>query len=161
MEAFERSSLLVPCVLELAKESLTTVPARYTRPDQDPQITSYSSLPDVPIINIEKLVSGDQMELKKLDSACKEWRFFQVLNNTTSCETNRVTAGAFLRFPAVLDYPQDCLDNKLKPEEMAGKPKSKLENRQSELHHSSHAQSQISWAPLMLIQRTPTLQVKR
>ncbi|KAI8525758.1 hypothetical protein RHMOL_Rhmol13G0254900 [Rhododendron molle] len=77
-------SLLVPCVQELAKQSLTAVPARYIRPDQDPPITSYSSLPDVPIIDMEKLLSGDQMELKKLDSACKEWGFFQLINHGVS-----------------------------------------------------------------------------
>ncbi|KAI8525753.1 hypothetical protein RHMOL_Rhmol13G0254600 [Rhododendron molle] len=84
MEAFERSSLLVPCVQELAKESPTAVPTRYIRPDQDPPITSYSSLPDVPIIDMEKLLSGDQMELKKLDSACKDWGFFQLINHGVS-----------------------------------------------------------------------------
>lgn len=80
METFERPSLLVPCVQELAKESLTTVPARYVRPDQDTLLTSDSLVPDVPTIDMEKVLSGDQTELKKLDSACREWGFFQVLN---------------------------------------------------------------------------------
>ncbi|KAG5517117.1 hypothetical protein RHGRI_037768 [Rhododendron griersonianum] len=79
------SSLLVPCVQELAKESLTTVPARYIRHDQDPPITSYAtSIPDVPTIDMEKLLSGDHMELKKLDSASKEWGFFQLINHGVS-----------------------------------------------------------------------------
>ena len=73
-------SLLVPCVQELAKESLAMIPARYVRPDQDPPLTSYTtSGPEVPILDMENLLSGNQMELKKLDSACKEWGFFQVL----------------------------------------------------------------------------------
>ncbi|KAE9461982.1 hypothetical protein C3L33_06111, partial [Rhododendron williamsianum] len=79
------SSLLVPCVQELAKESLTTVPARYIRHDQDPPITSYAtSIPDVPTIDMEKLLSGDHMELKKMDSASKEWGFFQLINHGVS-----------------------------------------------------------------------------
>ncbi|XP_058196066.1 protein SRG1-like [Rhododendron vialii] len=79
------SSLLVPCVQELARESLTTVPGRYIRHDQDPPITSYAtSIPDVPTIDMEKLLSGDHMELKKLDSASKEWGFFQLINHGVS-----------------------------------------------------------------------------
>ncbi|XP_058196060.1 protein SRG1-like [Rhododendron vialii] len=79
------SSLLVPCVRELAKESPTIVPSRYIQRDQDPPITSYAtSIPDVPIIDMEKLLSGDHMELKKLDSASKEWGFFQLINHGVS-----------------------------------------------------------------------------
>ncbi|KAI8525760.1 hypothetical protein RHMOL_Rhmol13G0255000 [Rhododendron molle] len=78
-------SLPVPCVQELAKESPTIVPARYIQRDEDPPITSYpTSIPDVPIINMEKLLSGDHMELNKLDSASKEWGFFQLINHGVS-----------------------------------------------------------------------------
>ncbi|RVX10787.1 Protein SRG1 [Vitis vinifera] len=49
------SSLLVPSVQELAKDSLTTVPPRYLRPEQDPpfssQSTSQTPLPHIPIID--------------------------------------------------------------------------------------------------------------
>ncbi|KAG5517119.1 hypothetical protein RHGRI_037770 [Rhododendron griersonianum] len=69
----------------MAKESPTIVPARYIQRDQDPPITSYAtSIPDVPIIDMEKLLSGDHMELKKLDSASKEWGFFQLINHGVS-----------------------------------------------------------------------------
>ncbi|XP_059624006.1 protein SRG1-like [Cornus florida] len=85
------SSLLVPCVQELAKESLVTVPSRYVRDDQDPPLITpcTDSTRDVPIIDMENLLSGDhmEMELQKLDSACKEWGFFQVINHGVSSST--------------------------------------------------------------------------
>ncbi|GMP71999.1 hypothetical protein CsSME_00030201 [Camellia sinensis var. sinensis] len=78
------SSLLVPSVQELAKESLTTVPPQYVHHDhQNHPISSYGARcpDDVPIIDMDKLISGDHMdlELKKLNYASKEWGFFQVL----------------------------------------------------------------------------------
>ena len=75
------SSLPVPCVQELAKEALTTVPPRYVRLDQDPPFVSdSSSLPKVPVIDMQSLTSEDLMdkELEKLHHACKHWGFFQV-----------------------------------------------------------------------------------
>ena len=77
------SSLLVPCVQELAKEPLTTVPPRYVRVDQDPPVVSNtSSLPQVPVIDMQRLLSKDLIvndtELEKLHHACKHWGFFQV-----------------------------------------------------------------------------------
>ncbi|XP_059664697.1 protein SRG1-like [Cornus florida] len=84
------SSILVPCVQELAKEPLVTIPSRYVRDDQDPPITpSTASTCDVPIIDMENLLSGDhtELELKKLDSACKEWGFFQVISHGVSSST--------------------------------------------------------------------------
>ncbi|CAL5410071.1 unnamed protein product [Camellia sinensis] len=76
------SSLLVPSVQELATESLTTVPPRYVRHDhQNHPISSYGSRcpNDVPIIDMDKLISGDHMdlELNKLNYASREWGFFQ------------------------------------------------------------------------------------
>uniref|UniRef100_A0A7N2LS88 Non-haem dioxygenase N-terminal domain-containing protein n=1 Tax=Quercus lobata TaxID=97700 RepID=A0A7N2LS88_QUELO len=74
------SSLPVPCVQELAKEALTTVPPRYVRLDQDPPFVSdTSSLPKVPVIDMQSLTSKDLMdrELEKLHHACKHWGFFQ------------------------------------------------------------------------------------
>ncbi|KAA8519575.1 hypothetical protein F0562_013801 [Nyssa sinensis] len=99
------SSLLVPCVQELAKESLPTVPSRYVRPHQDPPITSGTvTFPDVPIIDMESLICGDVMEieLKKLDSACKEWGFFQLINHgvsTSLLEKVRIEIQEFFNLP--------------------------------------------------------------
>ncbi|KAL1337043.1 hypothetical protein AAHE18_10G106700 [Arachis hypogaea] len=76
------SSLLVPCVQELAKESITQVPDRYLVPKQDTLIIpKTSSFLQVPIIDLNKLLSEDAFELHKLDHACKEWEFFQLINH--------------------------------------------------------------------------------
>ncbi|CAK9171012.1 unnamed protein product [Ilex paraguariensis] len=80
-------SLEVPFVRELAREQLGTVPPRYVRPVQDhPIISDNSSLPQVPIIDLQSLLSGDSkdLELEKLHRACKEWSFFQLINHEVS-----------------------------------------------------------------------------
>jgi hypothetical protein len=77
------TSLPVPCVQELAKETTATVPPRYVRPDQEPPNVSDStaSLPQVPVIDMQKLFSPEFMdsELDKMHHASKEWGFFQVI----------------------------------------------------------------------------------
>ncbi|GAV60671.1 2OG-FeII_Oxy domain-containing protein/DIOX_N domain-containing protein [Cephalotus follicularis] len=83
------SSLLVPCVQELAKESMTAIPARYIRPHQDQPMISdaiHSQTPQVPVIDMHKLLSLDSMdsELDSLHFACKEWGFFQLVNHGVS-----------------------------------------------------------------------------
>ena len=78
-------TLPVPCVQELAKKMITTVPPRYLRPELHPPLlninstSSFSSI-HVPVIDFNSLVSGDSMdlELEKLHCACKDWGFFQV-----------------------------------------------------------------------------------
>ncbi|XP_062161277.1 oxoglutarate-dependent flavonoid 7-O-demethylase 1-like [Alnus glutinosa] len=79
--------LPVPCVQELAKEPLDTVPPRYVRPDQDPPIISTtSSLPQLPVIDLQSLLPNEFMdsELEKLHHTCKEWGFFQLINHGVS-----------------------------------------------------------------------------
>ncbi|XP_043688294.1 protein SRG1-like [Telopea speciosissima] len=82
------ASLLVPSVQELAKEPLITVPPRYAHPDQDPPIiTDTASLPVVPVLDIQLLISEEptkDLELKRLDYACREWGFFQIVNHGIS-----------------------------------------------------------------------------
>ncbi|KAJ7978984.1 2-oxoglutarate (2OG) and Fe(II)-dependent oxygenase superfamily protein [Quillaja saponaria] len=64
------SSLLVPSVQELAKETLSTVPSRYVRLDQEPPIISkITSLPEVPVIDLTKLFSEDFKEFELEDVA--------------------------------------------------------------------------------------------
>ncbi|KAF8391138.1 hypothetical protein HHK36_023439 [Tetracentron sinense] len=78
------SSLPVPSVQELAKDPVMGVPLRYVRPDQDPPIVSDTTLaPEVPVIDVERLVSGESkdLELARLHSACKEWGFFQLVHH--------------------------------------------------------------------------------
>ncbi|KAK7407471.1 hypothetical protein VNO78_09422 [Psophocarpus tetragonolobus] len=76
------TSLPVPCVQELAKQRITKVPERYIRPNQEPSVAyDTKSLPQVPVIDLSKLLSEDANELEKLDHACKEWGFFQLINH--------------------------------------------------------------------------------
>ncbi|KAK7407472.1 hypothetical protein VNO78_09423 [Psophocarpus tetragonolobus] len=75
------TSLLVPSVHELAKQPITKVPERYVRVNQDPVISDTVSLPQVPVIDMNKLFSEDGTELEKLNQACKEWGFFQLINH--------------------------------------------------------------------------------
>ncbi|KAJ0081776.1 hypothetical protein Patl1_10083 [Pistacia atlantica] len=98
-------SLPVPSVQELAKEPLTTVPSRYVRSDQDPTSTSNAtSLPPLPAIDLQKLLSGDLMdlELDKLHHACKEWGFFQLINHGVSSslvEKMKIETQEFFNLP--------------------------------------------------------------
>ncbi|KAL0011519.1 hypothetical protein SO802_006627 [Lithocarpus litseifolius] len=99
------SSLPVPCVQELAKEALTTMPPRYVRLDQDPPFVSdTSSLPQVPVIDMQRLTSKDLMdkELEKLHHACKHWGFFQLINhgvNTSLLENVKSGIQEFFNLP--------------------------------------------------------------
>ncbi|KAL5715837.1 hypothetical protein ACHQM5_017605 [Ranunculus cassubicifolius] len=90
MEGYETvtfgKSLIVPSVQELARGKIDIVPPRYIRSDQD-AITlsdSSSSLTSVPIIDMETLLSGSKEELEKLDSASRDWGFFQVVKHGIS-----------------------------------------------------------------------------
>ncbi|XVE88716.1 hypothetical protein DITRI_Ditri19aG0091300 [Diplodiscus trichospermus] len=84
-----RSSLTVPCVQKLAKE-LTTIPSRYIRSNLEhllSDVADAGSMPQIPVIDLERLISEDtaDSELTKLDFACKEWGFFQLVNHGVSC----------------------------------------------------------------------------
>nr|GEZ37186.1 protein SRG1-like [Tanacetum cinerariifolium] len=82
-------SLSVPCVQELAKESLVEAPSRYVRPNQDPIFVSGLSATqtEVPIIDMQRLLSEESAnsELERLHIACKDWGFFQMINHGVSC----------------------------------------------------------------------------
>ncbi|XP_027362714.1 protein SRG1-like [Abrus precatorius] len=82
-------SLLTPSVKELSKEPLTKVPHRFFRPEIDPSIFSNSQFsPQLPVIDLNQLLSEGLKgpELQKLDIACKEWGFFQLINHGVSIE---------------------------------------------------------------------------
>lgn len=83
------SSLPVPCIQDLVKEPLTTIPPRYIRPDQQqqqPVVSNLDSEIEFPIIDMLSLLSQETMEpeLAKLDSASREWGFFQLVNHGVS-----------------------------------------------------------------------------
>ncbi|KAL8088547.1 protein SRG1-like [Apium graveolens] len=75
-------SLPVPSVQELAKKKqLKAVPSRYVRTDQDPIISDSKIALQIPVVDLERLVSGDLDMSQKFDSACREWGFFQLTNH--------------------------------------------------------------------------------
>lgn len=77
--AMQGTSLLVPSVQELVKQSITNVPERYLHPNQDAiTVSNTNSSPQVPVIDLTKLLSNHETELQNFDQACREWGFFQV-----------------------------------------------------------------------------------
>lgn len=107
-KAWLGKSLKVPSVQELVKQKPTSVPARYIRPDQDsPFLSPSSPLQELPVIDMQRLLSdsgNDQMnsELRKLDSACREWGFFQLINHGVSSllvEKVKLDSAEFFKLP--------------------------------------------------------------
>ncbi|KAK7412534.1 hypothetical protein VNO78_03998 [Psophocarpus tetragonolobus] len=75
-------------IQEIIKNPLTSVPQRYIQlPYNEP-----STLPDenlgqtLPTINLNRLIHGEdtQLELQKLNSACRDWGFFQLVGHGIS-----------------------------------------------------------------------------
>ena len=78
----------VPSVQELVKEIPSTVPPRYVHSDHEPPIISdNTSLPQVPVFDMQRLFSSEFIDLKleKLHHACKEFGFFQVIISVSVC----------------------------------------------------------------------------
>ncbi|KAH7837633.1 hypothetical protein Vadar_016080 [Vaccinium darrowii] len=74
-------------VQELAKEAMLLIPQHYVCPEEDLSIPSDgSSLPTIPTIDLDQLVSGETtyLELEKLHFVCKEWGIFQLVNHGVS-----------------------------------------------------------------------------
>ncbi|KAJ6776161.1 3-DIOXYGENASE putative-RELATED [Salix koriyanagi] len=78
------SSLIVPCVQELAKVNTAAIPPRYIRPHQE-QPTIIPSC-EIPVVDLQRLLDQESMdsELAKLHLACKDWGFFQLVNHEVS-----------------------------------------------------------------------------
>ncbi|VVB09151.1 unnamed protein product [Arabis nemorensis] len=86
--ASQYSSILVPSVQEMVKDKMiTTVPARYVRSDQDKTVIAGDDTglrTEIPVIDMNLLCSSTtsmDSEIDKLDFACKEWGFFQLVNH--------------------------------------------------------------------------------
>ncbi|KAJ6314346.1 hypothetical protein OIU78_017922 [Salix suchowensis] len=74
------SSLIVPCVQELAKVNTAAIPPRYIRPHQE-QPTIIPSC-EIPVVDLQRLLDQESMdsELAKLHLACKDWGFLSALS---------------------------------------------------------------------------------
>ncbi|XP_059669683.1 protein SRG1-like [Cornus florida] len=77
------SSIPVPSVQEIVRNDSQSVPERYIQNQENGPLDSEISLvsSEIPIINFSMLANGDENERKRLDSACKEWGFFQITNH--------------------------------------------------------------------------------
>ncbi|XP_019460640.1 PREDICTED: protein SRG1-like isoform X2 [Lupinus angustifolius] len=97
------TSILVPSVKELTQQSFSEVPERYVRSDQDPTFVSDAvSLPQIPVIDMNKLLYEEATELEKLDHACKQWGFFQLTNhgvNPLLVENVKIGVQEFFNLP--------------------------------------------------------------
>ncbi|KAK6136065.1 hypothetical protein DH2020_030170 [Rehmannia glutinosa] len=78
------SSLPVPSVQEIVRNDAKNIPERYIKNLEDRPKSSDNICPvsdDIPIINLSLLAQGDEDERRKLDIACQEWGFFQIINH--------------------------------------------------------------------------------
>ncbi|XP_014518145.1 protein SRG1 [Vigna radiata var. radiata] len=79
----------VLCVQELIKKPLTSVPQCYVRQQchNEPVVfPDETSSQELPIISLRKLIHGEdtELELEKLNSACRDWGFFQLVEHGIS-----------------------------------------------------------------------------
>lgn len=73
-----------PNVQEMVRSNPLKIPEKFILKNIDqqdkPNNTRHNlSSDDIPIIDLSLLSSGHKEELNKLDLACKEWGFFQVI----------------------------------------------------------------------------------
>ncbi|KAE8711068.1 hypothetical protein F3Y22_tig00110303pilonHSYRG00118 [Hibiscus syriacus] len=97
-------SLPVPSVQELVRNDPQSVPQRYTQlPADRPVVPDISPLSfDIPIVDFALLAKGDENETGKLDLACKEWGFFQIINHGVAEEVllnMKAAIAAFFELP--------------------------------------------------------------
>ncbi|KAM3748530.1 hypothetical protein ACB098_05G116400 [Castanea mollissima] len=98
------SPTLVPCVQELAKETSSTVPPHYMHFPYEPPIKSDTGLPQVPVIDMQRLFSTKfrDSELDELHHASKEWGYCQLINHgvdTSLMEKVKVGMKEFYNLP--------------------------------------------------------------
>ncbi|TKY71920.1 Codeine O-demethylase [Spatholobus suberectus] len=109
-------------IQELIKKPLTSVPQRYIQK----RCHEPSPLPDetfshaLPTINLKKLVHGEdtELELEKLNSACRDWGFFQLVEHGISplvLETLKDEVEGFFRLPL-----EEKMKYKVRPGDVEG-----------------------------------------
>ncbi|KAL2341078.1 hypothetical protein Fmac_009018 [Flemingia macrophylla] len=94
-------------IQELIKEPLTAVPQRYIQQHDQHKPSPFSdeiSAYALPTINMKKLIQGEdtEIELQKLNSACRDWGFFQLVEHGVSpavLKTLRDEVEGFFRLP--------------------------------------------------------------
>lgn len=75
-------SLPVPSVMDLVNSdthNVRTSKVHSKTRGWDSNLTACPISDEIPIVDFSLLANGDDDELRKLDSACKEWGFFQVM----------------------------------------------------------------------------------
>ncbi|KAG5095192.1 hypothetical protein GLYMA_18G184800v4 [Glycine max] len=99
------SSIPVPNVQEMVRNNPLQVPQRYVRSREE--LDKVSHMPHlsskVPFIDLALLSRGNKEELLKLDLACKEWGFFQIVNHGVQKELlqkMKDAASEFFELPA-------------------------------------------------------------
>ncbi|KAL5567561.1 hypothetical protein UlMin_024136 [Ulmus minor] len=101
------NSLEVPSVQEIAKNVSEFVPEKYLQEQNDRPIVSvlsHDEISELPVIDFSLLVNGDEDELNKLDYACKEWGFLQIINHGVAEDVIRNMKAATASF---FDLPVD------------------------------------------------------
>ncbi|CAI8593327.1 unnamed protein product [Vicia faba] len=84
---FSGTSLLVPSVQELAKNTTSEIPQRYIQSQlEELVINETDNVLEIPVIDMNKLLSLEfgSEELANLHLACKDWGFFQLVNHGVS-----------------------------------------------------------------------------
>ncbi|XP_020216934.1 protein SRG1 [Cajanus cajan] len=76
-------SIPVPSVQEMVRNNPLEVPQRYVRSEEELEKVNHMPhlSPQIPVIDLALLSHGNTDELLKLDVACKEWGFFQIVNH--------------------------------------------------------------------------------
>lgn len=87
----------------MVKNDPSSVPERYIRnPEDVPKCINTIPSSDIPQIDFSLLLERHDKELKKLDKACEEWGFFQVVNHGIEKELLQMIKDATKSF---LDLP--------------------------------------------------------
>ncbi|KAK7303050.1 hypothetical protein RJT34_13949 [Clitoria ternatea] len=75
-------------VQEFINQPLISLPQRYIQPHNTEPSLDKTLCDAIPIINLKKLIHGEatQLELEKLNSACREWGFFQLVDHGISSQ---------------------------------------------------------------------------